>query len=126
VGSGSLFAPRRFLIALVASVAGLVLGGVLPFVGFLTQYAGLFAAAFAYGLLTDEAAYAEVGTGAAVAAAVTLLLGTLTGGGLVVGTDVIGRYGLTITGVGVGIGLLVGVVGHYFGRDLRAGVTRDI
>lgn len=124
--SGSLFAPRRFLLALGLAVAGLVVGGAVPFVGFLTRYVGLFAAAFAYGLVTDDSAYAEVGTAGAVAAAVTLLLGTLTTGGFVLGADLVGRYGVALTGVGVGLGLLVSVVGHYFGRDLRAGVTQEI
>ncbi|MEZ3143277.1 hypothetical protein [Halobaculum sp. MBLA0143] len=124
--SGSLFAPRRFLLALGLAVAGLVVGGAIPFVGVVTRYVGLFAAAFGYGLVTDDGAYAEVGVAGAVAAAVTLVFGTLTTGGFVLGADLIGRYGITLTGVGVGIGLLVSLVGHYFGRDLRAGLTQDI
>lgn len=124
--SGSLFGPRRFLLALGLAVAGLVVGGAVPFVGFVTRYVGLFVAAFGYGLVTDRSAYTEVGLAGAVAAAVTLLLGTLTTGGFVLGADLVGRYGVALTGVGVGLGLLVSVVGHYFGRDLRAGLTRDV
>lgn len=123
---GTLFAPKRFLIALVLSVAGLVVGGAIPFVGVVTQYLGLFAATFVYGLAAKSRAYTETATAGSVAAAVALLLGTLTTGGFVIGADLLGRYGVPITGVGVGVGLLVSLLGHYFGRDLRAGLTRDI
>lgn len=123
---GTLFAPKRFLIALVLSVAGLVVGGAIPFVGVVTQYLGLFAATFVYGLAAKSRAYTETAAAGSVAAAVALLLGTLTTGGFVIGADLLGRYGVPITGVGVGVGLLVSLLGHYFGRDLRAGLTRDI
>ncbi|MFB6177386.1 MAG: hypothetical protein ABEI99_09635 [Halobaculum sp.] len=124
--TGTLFAPKRFLLALALSVAGLVVGGAIPFVGVVTQYLGLFAATFGYGVAAKSSAYTEAGLAGAVAAAVALLLGTLTTGGFVVGADLLGRYGLPITGVGVGVGLLVSLIGHYFGRDLRAGLTKDI
>jgi hypothetical protein len=121
-----LFSPRRFLIALALAVGGLVVGGAVPFVGIVTRYVGLFAATFGYGLVRSDSAYTEVSLAGAVAAAVTLLLGTLSTGGFVLGADLVGRYGITLTGVGVGIGLLVALVGHYFGRDLRKGLTQDI
>jgi len=124
--SGTLFSPRRFLIALALAVGGLVVGGAVPFVGIVTRYVGLFAATFGYGLVRSDSAYTEVSLAGAVAAAVTLLLGTLSTGGFVLGADLVGRYGITLTGVGVGIGLLVALVGHYFGRDLRKGLTQDI
>ena len=124
--SGTLFSPRRFLIALALAVGGLVVGGAVPFVGIVTRYVGLFAATFGYGLVSADSAYTEVSVAGAVAAAVTLLLGTLSTGGFVLGADLVGRYGITLTSVGVGIGLLVALVGHYFGRDLRNGLTQEI
>lgn len=126
LGLSRLFGPKRFLLALGLAVGGLVAGGAVPFVGAVTQYVGLFAAAFAYGLVASDSAYVETSVAGAVAAAVALLLNTLSAGGFVVGADVLGRYGITLTAVGVGLGLLVSLVGHYFGRDLRAGVTRDV
>ncbi|ERH11952.1 MAG: hypothetical protein J07HB67_00963 [halophilic archaeon J07HB67] len=124
--SGALFSPRRFLIALALTVGGLVVGGAVPLVGMVTRYVGLFAATFGYGLASGRSAYTEVGLAGAVAAAVTLLLGTLSTGGFVLGADLVGRYGVTLAGVGVGVGFLVALVGHYFGRDLRKGLTRDV
>ncbi|MEZ3114425.1 hypothetical protein RYH80_00590 [Halobaculum sp. MBLA0147] len=126
LGLSGLFGPKRFLLALGLAVGGLVAGGAVPFVGAVTQYVGLFAAAFGYGLVASDSAYVETSVAGAVAAAVALVLNTLSAGGFVVGTDVLGRYGITLTAVGVGLGLLVSLVGHYFGRDLRAGVTRDV
>jgi hypothetical protein len=123
---GTLFVPKRFLIALVLSVVGLIAGGAIPFVGVVTRYLGLFAAAFVLGLAFKSSAYAETGLAGSVSAAVALLLGTISTGGFILGADLLGRYGLTVTGVGVGVGLLVSLVGHYFGRDLRAGVTREV
>jgi len=124
--SGTLFSPRRFLVALALAVGGLVVGGAVPFVGIVTRYVGLFAATFGYGLVRADSAYTEVSAAGAVAAAVTLLLGTLSTGGFVLGADLVGQYGVALTGVGVGIGLLVALVGHYFGRDLREGLTQNV
>jgi hypothetical protein len=123
---GSLFSPRRFLLALALTVGGLVVGGAIPLVGAVTRYAGLFAATFLLGLISSRRSYLECGVAGAVAAAGSFLLGTLSTGAFVLGFDLLQRYGLTVAGVGVGVGFLVAVVGHYFGRDLRAGLTRNV
>ena len=94
--------------------------------GSIGRFVGLFAVACATGLIGSRSRYLEVGVAGAVAAGVTFLLGTLTSIFAPVAVQVLADYGVAIVGVGTGAGLLVSIVGHYFGRDLRAGLTRDI
>lgn len=113
---------RGFLLAFGVALAGTVLGGFVPLLGSLGSLVGLFLAAFALGLFGNRRRYVAVGVaGAGVAGAVTVLgaLGPLL-------LPVVADYGVAIAGVGAGAGLLVSLVGHYFGRDLRAGFTRDL
>lgn len=119
------FSPKRFGLAVGLLTVGIVAGGWVPFVGTLTQYAGLFLAAFLLGV-TRQAGYLETGSAGAVAAGVSTLLGVASTGGFVIGVDVLQRYGLAIGAVGVSIGLLLALAGIYFGRDLRAGLTRSV
>lgn len=119
------FSPRRFGVAVGLFAVGIFVGGLVPLVGAVTQYAGLFAAAFLLGL-ADRAGYLEAAPAGAVAAGASVLLGTLTTGTFVLGVDLLQRYGIAITGVGVSVGLLLAVAGLYFGRDLRNGLTRSV
>ena len=116
---------RSFLVVLVASLAGVIVGGSIPIVGSIGRFLGLFAVAFAVGTVGSRSRYLEVGVGA-IAAGVAFLLGTLTSIFAPVAVRVLADYGVAIVGVGTGAGLLVSIVGHYFGRDLRAGLTRDV
>lgn len=116
------FSVRTFLIALVLAVVGLVLGGLVPVVGVVGRFVGLFAAAFVVGLVAARRSYLEVALAGAVAAGLGFLLSAL-------GTalfPVVADYGTEIAGVGAATGLLVSVAGHYFGRDLRAGLTAEV
>jgi hypothetical protein len=124
--SGPFVSLRSLLVILVASLAGVIAGGSIPIVGSIGRFLGLFAVAFATGLIGSRSRYLEVGVAGAVAAGVTFLLGTLTSIFAPVAVQVLADYGVAIVGVGTGAGLLVSIVGHYFGRDLRAGLTRDI
>ena len=117
---------RSFLVVLVASLAGVIAGGSIPIVGSIGRFLGLFAVAFAVGTVGSRSRYLEVGVAGAIAAGVAFLLGTLTSIFAPVAVRVLADYGVAIVGVGTGAGLLVSIVGHYFGRDLRAGLTRDI
>lgn len=119
------FSAKRFGLATVACAVGVFVGGFVPLVGGITQYAGLLAAAFLLGL-TGRVRYLEAAPAGAVAAGVSVLLGTLSAGTFVLGVDLVRRYGLAITGVGVTAGLLLAVIGLYFGRDLRNGLTRSV
>jgi hypothetical protein len=116
------FSVRTFLLALVLAVGGLVVGGLVPVVGVIGRFVGLFAAAFGVGLVASRRSYLEVALAGAVAAGLGFLLSAL-------GTTlfpVVADYGVEIAGVGAATGLLVSVAGHYFGRDLRAGLTADL
>lgn len=115
---GSLFSLRQFGLGLVASLAGLlVVGGLLPF-GSLGDLVGLASGAFVHGLLSSRRRYAEA---------------ALAGATVALGATLLDHFALTVFGLGlpvVTVGLLGGAVaggvGHYFGRDLRDGLTRDL
>lgn len=114
---GRLFSPRAFAVAVVATAVGLVAGGAVPLVGTLTGYLGVFAAGFALGL-AGWRRYAEVGLAGAAAAGVSALLDHL--------VLSLAGVGAPVVAVGAGTGLLAALGGHYFGRDLRGGLTRDL
>jgi hypothetical protein len=130
-GSSGLFSVRMFLVLVVVSLVGVVVGGVVPIVG---RYLGLFAVAFLAGLATSRRRYIEVGAAGAIASGLTFLLGAVTTAMTPLGAGLLGRLGagglaevgLTVAGIGVGTGLLVSLAGHYLGRDLRDGLTRDV
>lgn len=113
-----LFSVRAFLAATVASLAGfLVVGGLLP-LGGIANLLGIAVGAFAVGTATGESRYVESALGGAVV-----------GGGAAVLDDLvltILTLGLPLVALGALGGLVAGVVGHYFGRDLRHGLTRDL
>lgn len=112
------FSPRSFAVAALGTVVGwFVIGGILP-LGLLGNLAGVLAAAFAHGVLAGERRYVEAGTA-----------GLAVGGiAAVIGSPVLTLLGLGIPIVAAGAigGAIAGLVGHYLGRDLRAGVTREI
>lgn len=117
-GARTVATPRSLGVALVAVTAGLlVLGGLLP-LGSIGNLLGLAAGAFLYGVASEVRHYTETTAAGALAGGVSALLGNLA---------------LTATGIGVPLvavgavgGGLAGLVGHYFGRDLRDGLTRDV
>jgi hypothetical protein len=114
------FAPKSAGVSGVLLLAGALLGGVvpIPFVGGLTRLLAVGAAAFLHGTTAKDSRYAE-----------TVVASGVVGAGLAVLTNPL----LTFTGVGVPLvaistvaTMLVAVVGHYFGRDLHAGLTQDV
>jgi hypothetical protein len=125
-GVGPSFSLRSFLVVLVASLAAVIAGGSIPIVGSIGRFLGLFVVAFGVGLVGSRSRYLEVGLAGAVAAGAAFLLGTLTSIFAPVAVQVLADYGVAIVGVGTGTGLLVSIVGHYFGRDLRDGLTREV
>jgi hypothetical protein len=125
-GVGPSFSLRSFLLILLASLAGVIAGGSIPIVGAIGRFLGLFAVAFAVGLIGSRSRYLEVGLAGAAAAGAAFLLGTLTSIFAPIAVQVLADYGVAIVGVGTGTGFLVSIVGHYFGRDLRDGLTREV
>lgn len=116
--AGGLFSLRAFLLALVLTVVGVGLGGVVPLLGAVLRFVGVFGGAFVFGAVSERRHYAEAG-----------LAGALVPG---VGTF-LNYFALTVAGVAlpviaiaVGLGLCCGLLGHYFGRDLRDGLTREL
>ena len=114
------FDPKSAGVSGVLLLAGALLGGVvpIPFVGGLTRLLAVGAAAFLHGTTAKDSRYAE-----------TLVASGVVGAGLAVLTNPL----LTFTGVGLPLvavstvaTMFVALVGHYFGRDLRAGLTQDI
>ncbi|WP_311171978.1 hypothetical protein [Halobellus ordinarius] len=120
------FSLRSFLVVLALSLFGTVAGGSIPLVGSIGQFVGLFLAAFVVGLVGSRGRYFEVALAGAIAAGVAFVIGTLTSLFAPVAIGVLADYGLAIAGIGTGAGVLVALAGHYFGRDLRDGLTREI
>ncbi|MCU4751795.1 DUF456 domain-containing protein [Halobacteria archaeon AArc-curdl1] len=115
---GQYLSPKALLAVLLTLTAGMLVGGaVLPFSG-IGRVLGLALAAFTVGLVTSKRRYLEL-SAAGVGVGV---LGALLDFGILLPTDA----GQTVLAIGAGAGLLASVVGYYFGRDLRDGLSRDI
>lgn len=115
---GSYFSFRALLLAFGAVGGGMVLGGLIPLVPF-TELLGVLLGGVAYGLLAGERRYLELGLAGAIsggAMAVLSLLPQLAAG----------LNGTRLFAIAGGVGLLLALVGHYFGRDLRDGLTKDV
>lgn len=125
--SGRWFSAKAFLLALATVGVGVFVGGSIPLIGgIIGSAAGVFLAAFLVGSVLSSRKYVETGIAGTVAgagAAVTSVLGI---GFLPVGIDYLQEWGLPLLAVGGGVGLVLALLGHYFGRDLRAGLTEDI
>lgn len=119
-----LFAPKPFLLALGLAVAGVVAGGAIPVIGAVARYGGLAVAGFALGVLSGSRRYVEAGLAGALAAGGGFLLSSLSS--LPWLAAVSAETGVAVAGVGVSVGTLCTLAGHYFGRDLRAGLTQQI
>ena len=109
---------RGLAVSAVVAIAGVfVLGSVFPF-GMVGNLLGLFVAAFLYGTVAGDSHYLSIGLASGAAGGIASVLGNLT-------LTLLGP-GIPIAAVGVVGGLFAGVLGHYFGRDLRDGLTRDV
>lgn len=115
----NLFSPRVFVLSLVLVLTGALLGGAVPLFGSLTGLVGVFVAGFVLGLGVGGRHYLELGLAGATAGGFSFLVRNLL-------FSVAAGRGTEIAAFGAGAGLLVVVVGYYFGRDLRSGLTREI
>lgn len=115
---GRVLSSRGLGVALALTLAFSVLFSLIPFVGLLGNLLGIGVAGFAYGVGSDNSRYLEL-----------LLAGAAVGGGsALLGNLLVITFG-SMTGL-LGLGLLGGglaaVLGHYFGRDFRDGLTREV
>ncbi|ELY75038.1 MFS transporter [Natrinema pallidum] len=113
---GRYFSPKEYIALVGVLSAGLLAGATaLPFAG---RPIGMFTAAFAVGLLASKRRYLEMGVAGVSVGGIAAILSNAV-------IAAIGS-GQTLVAVGATVGLLASVVGYYFGRDLRAGLSQDI
>lgn len=116
---GGFFSLRSFSVALVLTVVfAFVAGFVIPFIPG-SSLLGVFAAGFLLGMLRSEREYLEVGAATLFSGAITAVLSHLFE---MVFLDV----GIPLVAIGAGASGVAGLLGHYFGRDLRKGLSQDI
>ncbi len=115
---GTIVTTRELIGAFLTTVLGLVfVGGFLP-LALVGGLVGVFAGGFAYGVGASSRPYLPLAVAGGIATAVW---------------QVLNNIALTLLGPGVPLaaialvgGALAAVVGGYFGRDLRHGLTRDL
>lgn len=112
------FSLPGFLIAVVLAVCGLLVGSLIPLLGIIGHLLGVGAGTMVYGLVATESRYIETALAGALAVGGSVVLGNLFA--MVLGV------GAILAGGGFVTGAIAGGVGHYFGRDLRDGLTRDL
>lgn len=125
--NGRAFSLKALGVALLVLGGGSVLGGFVPLIGgSVGRLAGVAAGAFLIGAVAARRRYVETALAGAGVGAASTLLSVLSVGFLPVGVRFLQDYGVGLVGVGATLGALVALIGAYFGRDLRAGLTADV
>lgn len=110
--------PRSILLsAALVAAAFVVASFLLPF-GVVGGLAGVVAAGFALGLV-GRGRYPELALAGAFVGGAGAVLGNLF-------LSLVGNVAVPMVAVGAGAGVGAAVLGHYLGRDLRAGLTREL
>lgn len=117
--AGDLFSKWSFGFVLVAALVGFSAGSFLLPLGPIGGALGVLAASFLFGLLNPRRAYLESTVAFALVGGLASFFANLT---VAAAT---GR-GVPIFVVGAAVVLVAGLVGYYFGRDLRAGLAREM
>lgn len=104
------------VVAIGIGIAATLLAGVIPLVSEASGLLGTAVVAFAYGT-AGYRSYPEVGVAGAVVGTISGVLDPL---GFLLGV------GPSLVGLTAVAGTVLGVGAHYLGRDLRAGVTRQV
>ena len=117
--AAALPSAREALVAFAVVVVSMFAGSAVPLLGPVGGLLGVFAGAFVLGLVSGKSRYLELAVAGAAAAGLAAFLSTFA---FAVATD----SGVPIAAFGAGGGLVATVLGHYFGRDLRSGLTRDV
>lgn len=117
---GRLFSPRFFLVSLGAIAAGLIVGRTfVPLFSGLGGLLGVFAAGFLLGLRGGRRRYVATATAGAGVAGIASFVDYFV-------LSLVGGIGLPLVALGAAGGAIAAVVGRYFGRDLRTGITREL
>jgi hypothetical protein len=111
--------PRSLAVSLGVVVVSMLVGGALLPLGDVGSIIGIFIGAFLIGVVSSKQRYLELVASGAVAAAVSVVLGRLL-------LSAVAGLAVPLAAVGAGGGAAAALLGHYFGRDLRDGVTRDV
>jgi hypothetical protein len=80
---------------------------------------GVVLGAFLLGLVSSKRRYLFLLLSGGLAAGLNTLFGSLT-------LAFLAGLAAPLAALGAGGGVVAALLGHYFGRDLRAGVTRDV
>jgi hypothetical protein len=118
---GGFFDPKVFALSLVLTVGLAFTAGLfIPIVpDAVTSLVAVFVGGFIIGAGSKEGHYLEVGAATLMAGALTAVLGNLV-------IALAGSNTGPILAIGASASGLAGILGHYFGRDLRAGLTKDV
>jgi len=116
--SGSYFSVRALLVAFVAIGGGMTLGSLIPLIPY-TALLGIPLGSFLHGLLDTERRYIETALAGGVLSGVVGVLPLLP-------RLLAGLNGTRLFAIAAAVGLFLAVAGHYLGRDLRDGLTRDL
>jgi hypothetical protein len=116
----SVFSPRVVLLRGAVLLGGAIAAGFVPLVGGILAVAlGVFGAAFLLGAASDESRYLETATAGAALGGLLALARSF--------SVAIASGGTTrLAAVGLGVGVVASLLGLYFGRDLRKGLTQEI
>lgn len=111
------FSLPAFAIQLLGALAGIfVIGGAVPF-GPLSGVFGILVALFGLGVVATDSRYVEAGVAGTLVGALTTVFTSIT-------LSVVSGGLLPVAG-GLAGGAAA-LLGHYLGRDLRDGLTRDL
>jgi len=119
--AGEVFSLKTFVAALVLAAIGSAVGGFIPIplVDSILAFAGIFLATFVIGAASARQHYPEAGLAAGLVAGGSALQSHFY-------LAFVGGSGPLLIAASAVIGLVCGLLGHYFGRDLRDGLTREI
>lgn len=123
---GNVFSLKGFLLSAVLIAVGVVGGGMIPLVGTVGSLVGLFAVTFVLGVVATDSHYLETALAGGGIMGASFAASLITTVALPIGLDFFQQYGLVFAAVGVAIGAVLAAAGHYFGRDLRDGLTRSV